>query len=98
MPDHGTTDDHCLEVIVVRGKAAEIEELANTLIGTKGVKHGQLTLTSSGPSCLCEGLPATSPAAWALAGRWDPKFFGIFEIQNSPTERNTYLRFVLPPC
>ena len=33
---------------MVRGKAAEIEELANTLIGTKGVKHGQLTLTSSG--------------------------------------------------
>jgi len=35
--------DHCLEVIVVRGKAAEIEGLANSLIGTKGVKHGQLT-------------------------------------------------------
>lgn len=40
--------DHCLEVIVVRGKAADIEALANALIGTKGVKHGQLTLTSSG--------------------------------------------------
>ncbi len=40
--------DHCLEVLVVRGKAAEVKKLADTLIATKGVKHGRLTITTSG--------------------------------------------------
>jgi CopG family nickel-responsive transcriptional regulator len=40
--------DHCLEVLVVRGKAAEVQKVADTLISTKGVKHGRLTITSSG--------------------------------------------------
>jgi len=40
--------DHCLEVLVVRGKAAEVRKLADTLIATKGVKHGRLTITTSG--------------------------------------------------
>lgn len=40
--------DYCLEVLVVRGKAAEVERIAGALIGTKGVKHGRLTITSSG--------------------------------------------------
>ncbi|MDH3866624.1 MAG: nickel-responsive transcriptional regulator NikR [Desulfobulbaceae bacterium] len=34
---------HCLEVVVVKGKAEEIKRLADELIGTKGVKHGKLT-------------------------------------------------------
>jgi len=40
--------DHCLEVLVVKGKAAEVERIAGALISTKGVKHGRLTITSSG--------------------------------------------------
>jgi CopG family nickel-responsive transcriptional regulator len=40
--------DNCLEVIVVRGKARAIKELADALISAKGVKHGKLTLTSLG--------------------------------------------------
>ncbi len=40
--------DHCLEVLVVRGKGSEIRKVADTLIGTKGVKHGKLTTTTTG--------------------------------------------------
>ena len=40
--------DHCLEVLVVRGKAAAVQKVADALISTKGVKHGRLTLTTSG--------------------------------------------------
>jgi len=40
---------HCLEVVVVRGTAAQITRLADELIGTKGVKHGKLVLTTAGP-------------------------------------------------
>ncbi len=40
--------DHCLEVLVVRGKAAVVRRFAETLIATKGVKHGRLTITSAG--------------------------------------------------
>jgi CopG family nickel-responsive transcriptional regulator len=40
--------DNCLEVLVVRGKAAAVKKLADALISTKGVKHGTLTITSSG--------------------------------------------------
>lgn len=40
--------DNCLEVLAVRGEAAEIHEIANELIGMKGVKHGKLVATTSG--------------------------------------------------
>jgi CopG family nickel-responsive transcriptional regulator len=40
--------DNCLEVILVRGKSALIEKLANSLIATRGVKHGRYMLTASG--------------------------------------------------
>ena len=40
--------DNCLEVIVVRGKAEMVKKLADELIATRGVKHGKLTLTSTG--------------------------------------------------
>jgi CopG family nickel-responsive transcriptional regulator len=40
--------EHCLEVVVVRGPSGEIRRIANTLISTKGVKHGKLILTTSG--------------------------------------------------
>ena len=40
--------DNCLEVLVVQGKAAEVKKIADSLISTKGVKHGRLTTTTSG--------------------------------------------------
>ena len=42
--------DHqnCLEVLAVRGKAALIKRIADELIAAKGVKHGKLTVTSTG--------------------------------------------------
>lgn len=40
--------DHCLEVMVVRGKASEAKAVAGRLISVKGVKHGKLTITSTG--------------------------------------------------
>jgi len=40
--------DNCLEVLVVRGRAAEVRTIADTLIATKGVKHGRLSITTSG--------------------------------------------------
>jgi CopG family nickel-responsive transcriptional regulator len=40
--------NNCLEVLVVRGKAATIKKIADELIAAKGVKHGKLTVTSSG--------------------------------------------------
>ena len=40
--------DNCLEVLVVRGNAADVRKVADGLISTKGVKHGRLTITSSG--------------------------------------------------
>jgi CopG family nickel-responsive transcriptional regulator len=40
--------DNCLEVLVVRGKASTVKKIAEALISTKGVKHGRLTITSTG--------------------------------------------------
>jgi CopG family nickel-responsive transcriptional regulator len=39
---------HCLEVIVLRGRAGEIKRIADALIGTKGVKHGKFVATTTG--------------------------------------------------
>lgn len=40
--------NNCLEVLVVRGQGKEIRGMADRLIGAKGVKHGKLTITSTG--------------------------------------------------
>lgn len=40
--------DNCLEVLVVKGRVATVKKIADTLISTKGVKHGRLTITSTG--------------------------------------------------
>jgi len=37
----------CLEVMALRGKPAELRHLADHLIGLKGVKHGQLVMSSA---------------------------------------------------
>lgn len=39
----------CLEVILLRGQTKVIRELADGLIGTKGVESGRLVLTATGP-------------------------------------------------
>jgi CopG family nickel-responsive transcriptional regulator len=46
---HVHLDKHnCLEVLVVRGRARDIKRIADRLIGTKGVKHGKLSVTTTG--------------------------------------------------
>lgn len=40
--------NHCLEVLVVKGKGAEIKKVADALVSVKGVKHGKLTMTTTG--------------------------------------------------
>ncbi|HFE38036.1 MAG TPA: nickel-responsive transcriptional regulator NikR [Gammaproteobacteria bacterium] len=46
---HIHLDHHnCLEVLVVKGKGAEVQAFADTLVGTRGVKHGKLTMTTTG--------------------------------------------------
>ena len=46
---HIHLDEHnCLEVIVVKGKAKDIKTISERLRGTKGVKHGNLSLTTTG--------------------------------------------------
>lgn len=42
--------DHrnCLEVLALHGRAGEIRRMADKLIATKGVKHGKLTITTTG--------------------------------------------------
>ncbi|HVO09672.1 MAG TPA: nickel-responsive transcriptional regulator NikR [Vicinamibacteria bacterium] len=37
----------CLEVLALRGKAAELQHLADHLLGLKGVKHGRLVISSA---------------------------------------------------
>ena len=42
--------NHCLEVLVVKGKGAAIKQVADALVSAKGVKHGKLTMTTTGKS------------------------------------------------
>jgi CopG family nickel-responsive transcriptional regulator len=45
---HVHLDDRmCLEVMALRGKPAELRHFADHLIGLKGVKHGQLVMSSA---------------------------------------------------
>ncbi|MGD0266084.1 MAG: nickel-responsive transcriptional regulator NikR [Candidatus Methylomirabilota bacterium] len=39
---------HCLEVLVLRGKAKELKSIADRLIGTRGVRHGTFSATAEG--------------------------------------------------
>lgn len=42
--------NHCLEVLVVKGKGTDIKKVADALVSVKGVKHGKLTMTTTGKS------------------------------------------------
>jgi CopG family transcriptional regulator, nickel-responsive regulator len=44
---HAHLDEHtCLEVVILRGKSRDVQKLADKLISTKGVRHGQLVMSS----------------------------------------------------
>jgi CopG family nickel-responsive transcriptional regulator len=46
---HVHMDHHnCLEVTIVKGKASRVRELAEGLIALRGVKNGNLTMSSTG--------------------------------------------------
>ena len=46
---HVHLDEHnCLEVIVLRGETGLVQDIANLILGTKGVKHGGLVVTTTG--------------------------------------------------
>jgi CopG family nickel-responsive transcriptional regulator len=46
---HAHLDHHnCMEVLAVRGRADQVKKLADGLIAVKGVKHGKLTMTTTG--------------------------------------------------
>jgi CopG family nickel-responsive transcriptional regulator len=40
--------DNCLEIVAVRGQPASVQRLADTLRAIKGVKHGALSMSSTG--------------------------------------------------
>lgn len=45
---HVHLDHHnCLEVIILRGKRADVQKIADRLIAVKGVRHGKLTVTKA---------------------------------------------------
>jgi CopG family nickel-responsive transcriptional regulator len=46
---HIHMDEHnCLEVVILKGMAREIQEVAGRLLSAKGVKHGKLIMTTTG--------------------------------------------------
>ena len=46
---HIHLDAHnCLEVVIVRGPSQRVRLIANALISTRGVKHGELVCTTTG--------------------------------------------------
>lgn len=46
---HVHLDHHnCLEVLVMKGRAADITAISDRLIAARGVKHGKLVLTTTG--------------------------------------------------
>ena len=48
---HVHVDAHtCLEVIVLRGETGLVQDVANLILGTKGVQNGKLVVTTTGRS------------------------------------------------
>jgi CopG family nickel-responsive transcriptional regulator len=41
-------EDMCLEVIILRGESTDVRIVADQIVGTKGVKHGGLVVTTVG--------------------------------------------------
>jgi len=38
---------HCLEVVILKGRSGEVRGLADRILSLRGVKHGQLTVTTT---------------------------------------------------
>jgi CopG family transcriptional regulator, nickel-responsive regulator len=46
---HVHLDHHnCLEVVIMVGRGGDLRQLANEILSLRGVKHGQLAITSTG--------------------------------------------------
>jgi CopG family nickel-responsive transcriptional regulator len=46
---HVHLDHHyCLEVVIMKGKSRELQELADRMLALRGVELGKLVLTNSG--------------------------------------------------
>lgn len=41
-------EDNCLEVIILRGESQEVRDIADMILGTKGVDTGGLVVTTTG--------------------------------------------------
>jgi CopG family nickel-responsive transcriptional regulator len=39
---------HCLEVVILKGRSGEVKSLADRILSLRGVKHGKLTITTTG--------------------------------------------------
>lgn len=53
---HIHLDHHnCLEVLVVQGKGHLLKQFADQLVSTRGVKHGKLTMTTTGHAIPTKG-------------------------------------------
>jgi CopG family nickel-responsive transcriptional regulator len=39
---------NCLEVVIVRGRSAEVQHFAEHILSLRGVKHGKLVMTATG--------------------------------------------------
>jgi CopG family transcriptional regulator, nickel-responsive regulator len=40
--------DNCLEVLIVKGRSEDVRKVADALTSMKGVKHGRLTIATTG--------------------------------------------------
>jgi len=38
---------HCLEVVILKGRSGEVKSLADRILSLRGVKHGQLNVTTA---------------------------------------------------
>lgn len=44
---------HCLEVVILKGRSGEVKRLADRILSLRGVKHGKLTVTTTGKRFSC---------------------------------------------
>lgn len=64
---HVHLDAHtCMEVVILRGESAVVQSISNIILGTKGVIHGHLTMTTTGVAPY-EKRADASNAAWEHA-------------------------------
>ena len=46
---HVHLDHHnCLEVVIMKGRSAELRQIANQILSLRGVKHGKFVVTTTG--------------------------------------------------